>query len=342
MKKRNKFIIAAVAVLLCAGVFGTYKVFAEQSGSTPESGVTSRMKTLYTDLTGLTFGSDSDTPDWGTYWNRIKTAAKWTPSTTAGAGDVSSTKTFTANGSRSATSGTYNLGNLSVGTVKSGTLFGVGLTGQYPSATYPLTGAGTVAGAGDVKSGKVAWSNDGTQISGNYAPVSGGPCSTDVLDPADGGTTGNNCSLTFTTNSSPVTGDDNRAGNTNKDPLTGLTWSQYLKNNAGVIQFVASGGSSWTWNATGAANVAVGNKTAAQLCNSSANPAGAGVWRLPTQNELMQVFIDGAYWNLTQPSYTFWSATENSVGSVAWYVNLAFGTTDAIGEGYGYDVRCVR
>ncbi|MCX6810285.1 MAG: DUF1566 domain-containing protein [Candidatus Berkelbacteria bacterium] len=280
MKNKSKLFIIVAAVLLCAGSFGAYKVFAEQSGSTPESNATSRIKTLYTDLTSLTYGSDTDTPDWGAYWNRIKTAAKWVPT-----------------------------GNVAVG---------------------------------DVRSGKTFYNANRSVQTGNWSPASGSPCPTQqYYDGHASATQGNNCSLTWTTNPAPVAGDDNHAGNTNKDPLTGLTWSQYLKNNAGVIQFVSSSGSSWTWDASGAANVAVGNKTAAQLCNSSANPAGAGVWRLPTEKELMQAYIDGAFWNLTQPSYYYWSLTEY-YSTLAYNVYLNDGTTNYSSKTNGYSVRCVR
>jgi len=416
MKKRNKFIIVVVAVLLCAGVFGTYKVFAEQSGSTPESGVTSRILSLYNDLSGLTFGSDSDTPDWGTYWNRIKTAAKWVPSGTAVEADVASGKTF------------------------------------YNTTRGAKTGAGTVT---------------------NLTPA--GPCPNQQYHDSHGApvTESTNCSLTWTTNSSPQTGDDDLSGRGGTDPRTGLTYSQALianygftvsaanatagatyTNNGAIFKVVAtiSGGTSlnatgtggplasgtltksggtgdatitfsavatsvafsktynstWTWggsttftvtaaNATAGAtytdsitsatftvvttisggtslvttgtgapsksgtlnkasgtgdatitfsavanginNAAVGGVTAQNLC---LNMNGGGVWRLPTQNELMQTHIDGSYFNLTQPSNDWWSATEYSSTS-AWAVNLDGGhPVFSNKSAYSTQVRCVR
>jgi len=63
--------------------------------------------------------------------------------------------------------GNYDASNLSVGTVKNNTSFGVGLTGQYPSASYPLSGSiGTDAIAGNILSGLDAWNKTGTHISG--------------------------------------------------------------------------------------------------------------------------------------------------------------------------------
>lgn len=61
----------------------------------------------------------------------------------------------------------YNTLNLSVGTVKTGTTFGNGLTGEYPSASYPLSGAiGVDAAAGDIRDGLDAWNKTGAHITG--------------------------------------------------------------------------------------------------------------------------------------------------------------------------------
>jgi hypothetical protein len=61
----------------------------------------------------------------------------------------------------------YNTLNLSVGTVKSGTVFGDSQTGDYPSATYPLPGnTDTNALAENILTGYEAWNKAGTHISG--------------------------------------------------------------------------------------------------------------------------------------------------------------------------------
>ena len=117
-----------------------------------------------------------------------------------------------------------------------------------------------------------------------------------------------------------------------------MTWSLYLANSSGTPTFVSSGGSTWSWDATGASNVAVGNKTAIQVCSGM---NGGGVWRLPTQKELMQAYIDGSYFNLTNPSNYFWSATQTS-STNAWYVALYFGYTNGNTNGALASVRCVR
>ncbi len=69
--------------------------------------------------------------------------------------------------------GTYNAANLTVGTVKKDTLFGVGLTGDYPSATYALpgdTGAGDAV-VGNILSGLEAWTKAGALLTGTMTNV---------------------------------------------------------------------------------------------------------------------------------------------------------------------------
>lgn len=146
-----------------------------------------------------------------------------------------------------------------------------------------------------------------------------------------------NYSLTWTANPTPATGDDARAGRGGLDPRTGLTWSQSLQNNAGTVAFSPTGYTTWSWDGTtDADSIAVGYKTASLLCSDR----GSG-WRLPTQKELMQAYIDGSYWNLTQTSSGFWSATEFS-STFAFTVALYRGTTTPTGNTTGAQVRCVR
>lgn len=144
MKKRSKFIIATVAVLLLAGSFGAYKVFAEQSGSSPESGLTSRIKTIYDELATKSFGSDTNTPDWGAFWNRLRTAANWTAALgDATEADVATGKKFYAGDNRT----------LETGNALAGSDYGIPKTGQTTS--YP-NGNGTDRDDGHYQSGKPA------------------------------------------------------------------------------------------------------------------------------------------------------------------------------------------
>ena len=76
MKKAVQSVICTVLIAGGILLFGG-SVFAEQSGGSPASTDTSYIKQLYTDVQTLGYGSDTDTPNWGTFWNRIKTSAKW-------------------------------------------------------------------------------------------------------------------------------------------------------------------------------------------------------------------------------------------------------------------------
>jgi len=103
--------------------------------------------------------------------------------------DVSSKVLTSATGA-----GTYNASNLSVGTVKSGTAFGVSLTGAYPSATYTLPSAGITtdlaATAGTVTSANGAvewWQSDGTHQTATLDfPTLSNVCSTDTSNNSAG------------------------------------------------------------------------------------------------------------------------------------------------------------
>jgi hypothetical protein len=81
--------------------------------------------------------------------------------------------------------------------------------------------------------------------------------------------------------------------------------------------------------------------SASQLC-SGIN--GGGVWRLPTQKELMQAYIDGSYFNLTSVASQdyYWGATLAG-SSYAVEVNLNNGMLQ---ENYitnqQASIRCVR
>ena len=104
-----------------------------------------------------------------------------------------------------------------------------------------------------------------------------------------------------------------------------------------VLGFAASAGSDWSWDGTtDADSVAVGSKTASLLCSERGNG-----WRLPTEKELMLAYIDGSYWNLTNPANNFWSATGTSATN-AYYTSLSNGTTGSTTKTSSYYVRCVR
>lgn len=260
-----------VALVLFAGVG---YVYAESFPGGDDNGKTSRLKELSDGLTGLGYGSDANSPDWGARWNRIATAAEWTPTGNAAPNDVLQGKTF------------------------------------YSNTRGQQTGTGVTSTLD--------------------------PCPTQAYHDSYGApvnqTTNCTDSVTWTVPDPVVTGDDKH------DPRTGIIWSRCLVNADGLVIFATSGCTTWSWDATHANNIAAGNKTAIQLCSER---NGGGVWRLPTQKELMQAYIDGSFFNLASPSALHWSATENSA-SGAWYVGLNVGATNGATKSSAYQVRCVR
>ena len=148
MKQTIKKIFILLSLFLVAGFFMYQvqgKVLAEQSGSSPESGATSRIKTIYDSLVSLSHGSDSagGWGNWGVMWNRIRSAAEWVPTGDATEGDVASGKIFYKD-SR---------------TQKTGTL--------------SLTGDATAA---DVAYGKTFYASDLTKQTGTYCPTTFTTC----------------------------------------------------------------------------------------------------------------------------------------------------------------------
>ena len=103
-RSKKTLTIFASLFLLTLGLWKIVDVInAEQSGSSPESGVTSRINTLYNDTVSKGFGSISSGGwgDWGTKWNRIYSSSIWTPSdATATVTDVASGKTFYSGNNR--------------------------------------------------------------------------------------------------------------------------------------------------------------------------------------------------------------------------------------------------
>ena len=274
-KLKKSLSVIFIIVFLLTGALAINKIAkAETSGGSPESGATSRIKTIYEFLTVLGYGSNDagGWGDWGAFWNRIRSAAEW-----------------------------------------------------VPNGTVTVT---------DVKNGITFYDDNRTVKTGTYPNPSSCP-NQQWYDSHASATQQNNCNITWQVAAPPVAGDDSGTGN--HDPRTGLIWSQYLKNDAGVVGFAASGGSDWSWDGTtDADSVAVGSKTASQLCSERGNG-----WRLPSEKELMQAYIDGSFWNLSNPANSFWSRTEYGATG-AYYVNLSSGGTVNTTKTVSTYVRCVR
>lgn len=333
---------------LVLGLFGLWQiktaVFAEQSGSSPDSGIDSRIKAAYDWLVakGANYGStdaadwdSATTYAWGTDWNRIMESAAWEPDGSATAGEVPSGLTFYAGlGDRTQKTGTLhqNLANIAYDDYNC-------------SANNGETTGDCAAGDSEYTSEEGTWTLK-----------------------ASGGTV-----RSITDNAVTVTLASNKVYQDNR---TELYWSD--TNSGGNIidnEFVyidgdsrsSPSGNSCNFNSTGTANAYCDNQdplnaysedndvSAAEFCLNleldadnadSDNDGATGMetdWRLPTQKELLMAYINGAANNIPNPADYYWSSTEyfNSQSSV-WYARLNQGLTSYSTKVTNYAVRCVR
>lgn len=124
------------------------------------------------------------------------------------------------------------------------------------------------------------------------------------------------------------------------DGNTGLSWSYPLVRNGNQVTTSPGDYTRWSWDASDTNNRAVGNKTAAQLCQSLGDN-----WRLPTKNELSGA---SSYARARNPAVYYnseyrWSSTEHeSYTQGAWYVRWSDGNTHYNNKTYQLLVSCVR
>jgi hypothetical protein len=387
-------------------------VFAETSGSSPESGVRSRLGTAYDWLVakgsnyGGTDAADWDsttTYPWGTYWNRIMEAAAWEPDGTATEAQVLAGSTFYA-GNNNRTIRTGTMTNRSGDTASSaqsanaGLNYFTALAGYYSGSDRVSATDAQIAAldsdltAGNVKSGVnifgvagTASTYDSTNLAfqdyddlrcsnnngeGNTACAANdseytGEESTWTLK-ASGGT-----AQSVTDNSVTQTLVSNKVY---QDARTGLYWSDKVVNGLDNEFSYVNGndrtnpaGASCNFNTTGTANQYCDNRdplngytedndvSANDFCLNlqvdadNADGDGNGAtgtetdWRLPTQKELQQAYIDGSGNNVPNAENSFWSSTEySSSQSYAWLVDPSYGYTYLNYKSSTYSVRCVR
>jgi len=189
----SSFVI--IAALFSSIVFVVNHTQAEQSSGSPESGATSRIKTVYDALSVLSYGSDAagGWGDWGAYWNRIRSAGEWVPSDGATTTDVKNGVTYHST-SRTQATGTYpnptscstqayhdssgsgtEANNCSLTwTVPGGA---AGTDKQDPRTgliwSYPLYRNGTVIEFSSTLNTAFSWNNGGANNQGITAPVAG-------------------------------------------------------------------------------------------------------------------------------------------------------------------------
>lgn len=316
-----------VVLVLCGAIFSA-KIFAEQSGLTPESGVSSRIKIVYESLVGLGHGSDSASTwgDWGD-WNRIRSAGEWLPGGSATVDDVLPGKTFYSGDSRVEKTGSAVVGKYAqqANIAYDDWLANDSTANEYigEEQVWTLTAQGgsnaSVTDNGVTQSiasnrvyqdslTKLYWSDRASSALDNEFVWTLGD---DRVNP-----TGASCNF-------------NSAGNANQycdnqDPLNAYSEDNDVSAAEFCLNLQLDGD-----NADGDDNGLTGVETD---------------WRLPTQKELMQAYIDGSANNLPNAGTNFWSSTETSSSkSYAWYVGLSYGGyANYYGKSYNNTVRCVR
>lgn len=295
-----------VTVLLVAPISFRTGVIAEQSGDTPESGVTSYIKQIYQSLVGLGYGSDSagSWGNWGAFWNRIRSAGEWTPGGTAGTDQVVSGETF------------------------------------YVGSRIPLTGTLTLSGDArpeDVLSGMTFYSDSLEKQTGSAPdPID---YSLQSLETVDDNTSEyrEEEALWVEVAGSPFAeyGDLNLvSGKVMEDTRTALIWSA---SSTGTMTNI------FTLPGDGQRPID-GNAIAFCEGLNTAEYAGVDGWYVPTQKELMQGYQDGIY--SQDPTFGttnyFWSSTQYSgLQFNAWRVYLNYGFTGYISKTSLNSVRCV-
>lgn len=348
-------IVVTLVVTLFLAVPVSYHtgVLAEQSGDTPESGVTSYIKQIYDSLVSLGHGSDGAGAwgDWGDFWNRIRSAGEWEPDGTASSDDVVAGETFYGD-SRTEMTGTLSLiGDVLPGDVLLGKTF-YGNSFVLQTGTLALTGNATVS---DVASGKTFYSDSLSQLTGTAQLAQDYELQAlvewdDYENPDYQG------EESTWTNTLPLAGGEEVW----QDERTGLYWSHVLSTSTTNIfpdqdhsacpffdgsteseRLAARYGYDGLTGACGNAINACGQLS----LDADGDTVDETEWYLPTQKELQQAYLDGMY-NQTSSSFTttnlFWSSSEVSHSSTyAWSVGLVIGDTYSTSKTNEGAVRCV-
>lgn len=306
-------------------------VQAEQVGSSPESGVDSRIKQAYDFLVGkgANYGDAANadwTENWGTMWNRIMAAASWVPSGDAAASEVVAGKTYYT-GNRELKTGTLELGTYAAGGMLQGhatqryqydnngygTWTEVVATGGTPASVTANGSTVTLESTRvmqDDRTGLIWTDSSNGGVHNNFTWVAGD----DPVNP-----TGNSCNF-------------NAAGDANE-------WCNV--SNFSTPDYYNPA------NNTQPGDQAKTGVSASEFCLNLAADDGSGVqtdWRVPTQRELMTAYLDGSEENLPNAARTFWSSSEHVYNkTVAWRVNLHDGYANYTTKtNTGHYVRCVR
>ena len=328
----KKIITIFCGMIIVLGL--TTVAYAEQSGSSPESGATSHVKTIYDAFVALSYGSDAagSWGDWGAEWNRLRSAAEFTPSGDATVTDVKNTVTYNSN-SRAGAVGTYpNPTNC----VTQG--YADNHASATPANNCSLTWeiANPSVTGDDMKDPRTGliWSQPLKNEGGNVTfAINGYTTFTwDVATPftvtaanATVGAVYSNNGQQFTVLATIAAATTLYTSATGEATATGT-----------LTKVSGTGDATITFSSVRQNNLQVGSKTATQLCTERGNG-----WRLPTEVEFMQAYIDGAYYNLIAAATTNHTKTEAAATTV-FQQTISNGSISAYFKWAEAYIRCVR
>ena len=343
--------IAIVFFLL--GVFSiqTFNYFVK-ADTTPDSGVTSTIREVYNSL--VTLGYGEETGDWGTIWNRIKSAAEWTPDGDVTAEDVKSGVIFYSD-SRTQETGTLSLvGDATVDQVVSGaTFYADDFTLQ--TGTLSLVGDATV---NDVVSGKTFYSNDFNLLTGTApSPIDFSLQQYSERDDFAGTYNSGSGPEDYQLEEMEWTNQSDGSDTVWKDEHTGVYWSSHQGNMSNIFTNISLNTCDFFNESLypTRAEYPGGDSDCGNAINYCATLSFGGRtdWYLPTQKELQQAYMDGIYNKAgdTQAeaaaftwigAFASWSSSESSAyPTYAWAVYLYDGTTTIAPKTVSPSIRCV-
>lgn len=336
MNLTKVFVAATIALQLFSSM--TLTALAEQTGSSPDSGSTSRLIEAYNWLVakGSNYGASNAadwTSDWGTYWNRIMEAAAWEPDGTATAAEMPAGLTF------------YGASNDR--TLLTGTLYTTWLLQAYDDVKCTNNN-------GELNAACASDQAEYTGEEGAWTLTSSGGTAASVTD--------NSVTVTITSNK------------VYRDNRTLLYWSDRssttIDNEFAYVNAddrTSPTGNSCNFNSSSTANSFCDNQdplagytedddvSAAEFClnlsldadnadGDSDGTTGAETnWRLPTQKEAMLAYANGSENNLPTAAALMWTSTElGSSASSAWQINLGTGAAATAVKNTTANVSCVR
>ncbi len=269
-------------------------ILAEQVGSSPDSGTSSRLVQAHDSVLDQGHGASAVpqwTEDWGEKWNRIMAAASWVPQQT---GETWPTQQGFDGLSRVLQSGTL-YGGLQNNRHSNATTFlaGYGVwtetaNGGSPASVTANSATATLESNQVMRDGRTGlWWTDSTnaEVHNSFVWTTGD----DGANPA-----GKSCNFTS-------------AGNAN-------TWCN-VSDYTGYDGYEINLWSGWANPAALAApDTAKTGVSAQEFCLNLVLDDGTGVktdWRVPTQREILLGFLNGAGFYLSNTNRDFWISTQS-------------------------------